>query len=327
MVGLDGDFDTFWKRDFGTDFLISRKSADFSWKLRLFRGFLKGLSCSCAVCRNLTIMGVCVCGARIEALQSQPTIATSILQKRSILTPSSESAQAKLREFYSEEKLNIPKKIDLYYQRAMEGRADSIITIVVKVSHLGARGIEYLCRILPFFAHITELRLWKVGLDPASTDRLSYYVPFLVKLERLALEDNSLQDEAVANLCRAFKSLRELKELWLACNKITHIGANSLCNGLISLPNLETLNLDFNYLQDEGCKALCGALCKAPRLKHLSVEGNGIGPAAVEELYALAHGNAPEEFTNLKGNRLRPEDCMRLETEFGPGKADFSLQL
>lgn len=275
-------------------------------------------------------MGVCVCAgrlARIEALTSQPTIATSILQKRSIITPSSDSAQAKLREFYGEEKYNIPKKIDLYYQRAMEGRADSIIAIVVKVSHLGARGIEYLCRILPFFAHITELRLWKVGLDPPSTDRLSYYVPFLVKLERLSLEDNSLNDEAVENICRTFKSLRELKELWLACNSITHIGTNFLCNSLILLPRLEILNLDFNSLEDEGCKALCVALCKAPRLKILSLEANSIGPAAMEELYYLAHRNAAEQFTNLKGNRLGPDDCKRLETEFGPEKADLSLQV
>lgn len=265
--------------------------------------------------------------ARIEVLSSQPTIATTILQKRSILTPSSESAQAKLREFYAEEKANIPSKIDLYYQRAMEGRANSVIAIVVKVSHLGARGVEYLCRILPFFAHIAELRLWKVGLDPPSTDRLSYYVPFLVNLERLSLEDNSLNDESVENLCRAFKSLRELKELWLACNNITHIGANFLGHSFVSLPNLHTLNLDFNSLQDEGCKALCAALCTAPRLKRWSVEGNSIGPAAVEELWALAHRNAPELFTNLKGNRLRAEDCVRLEREFGPGKADLSLQL
>lgn len=265
--------------------------------------------------------------ARIEALSSQTTVAISILQKRSILTPDTDSTLGKLRQFYTEEKVNIPKKIDGYYHCALEGRTATVTAIVVKVSHLGARGIEYLCRILPFFAHISELRLWKVGLDPPSTDRLSYYLHFLTKLQRLSMEDNSLSDEAVENLCRAFKTLRELRELWLACNCVTHIGANFLGNCLILLPKLEILNLDFNSIGDEGCRSLCVALCKAPRLKKLSLEGNSIGAGAMEELYSLAHRNAPEQFTNLKGNKLRPEDCTRLDREFGTGKADLGEQL
>jgi Ran GTPase-activating protein (RanGAP) involved in mRNA processing and transport len=274
-------------------------------------------------------MGVCVCVgrlARIDALSSQTTVAISILQKRSILTPDSDSALGKLQQFYAEERVNIPKKVDLYYKLALEGDAGTVAAIVVKVSHLGARGIEYLCRILPFFGHIAELRLWKVGLDPPSTDRLSYYIPFLIKLQRLSLEDNSLNDEAVENLCRAFKNQRELRELWLACNNITLIGANFIGKSLILLPKLEVLNLDFNSIEDEGCKSLCVSLCKSPRLKTLSLEGNGIGAGAIEELYSLAHRNAPEQFTNLKGNKLRTQDCARLAAELGSQKVDLGDQ-
>ena len=233
----------------------------------------------------------------------------------------------KLREFYDTEMPTIPKKIDGYYKSAMEGRAESVPAIVVKVSHLGARGIEYLCRILPFYSHIVEIRLWKVGLDPPSTDRLSYYLPFLVKLQKLSLEDNSLNDEAVENLCRAFKSLREMRELWFGCNNITHIGCNFLSNSLVMFPKIEIINLDFNSVGSEGVKSLCASLCKVPRLKTLSLEANGIGSEVIEELVSLAHRHAPEQFTNLKGNRLSAEDCVRLEREFGPGKSDLREQI
>ncbi len=265
--------------------------------------------------------------SKVGGLSTNPTSATALLQKKTILTPSSESAIQKLRAFYLEEKKHIPKKIETYYLNVLEDRQTEIPSIVVKVSMLGQRGIEYLCRVLPFYAGIVELRLWKVGLDPFSTDRLAYYLPFLTKLEVLSLEDNSISDTAVANICKGFKTMRLLKQLWLGCNLISAKGATSLALSLRMLVLLEVLSLDYNDLQSEGCAAICTVLCETQKLKKLSLEANAINTECLPVLTSFAEINAPERLFNLKSNKLRAEDCERLVHLFGAERIDVSFQL
>lgn len=275
-----------------------------------------GASCSCH--GKLTKVG---------GLSTHSTVATALLQKKTILTPSSESALLKLRDFYEDEKKHIPKKIQAYYQSVLEDRHMEIPSIVVKVSLLGQRGIEYLCRILPFYAGILELRLWKVGLDPFSTDRLAYYLPFLTKLQVLSLEDNSISDAAVTNICKGFKTMRMLRQLWLGCNQISPIGAAALASSLHLLVLLETLSLDYNDIQSTGCAAICSVLCETQKLNRLSLEANAINADCLQALTAFAELNPPEQFFNLKSNKLTPEDCQRLRQLFGSERIDLTFQL
>ena len=277
------------------------------------------------------IMGAtCSCNGKLSKvgnISTHPTYATALLQKKTILTPTSESATQKLVAFYEEEKKHIPKKIDVYYQSVMKEEHLSTTSIIVKVSHLGPRGIEYLCRILPFYSTILELRLWKVGLDPASTDRLAYYLPFLTRLQVLSLEDNSISDAAVANFCKGFKTMRVLRQLWLGCNLLTVKGAVVLSEGLRLLVLLETLSLDYNDIQSAGCDAICKVLCETNKLKRLSMEANAITKEALHELAALAQANAPEHMINLKSNKLDVEACQRCVELFGAEHVDVTYQL
>jgi len=275
-----------------------------------------GASCSCH--GNLSKVG---------GLSTNPSVATALLQKKTILTPSSESALQKLRDFYKAEKKHIPPKIDVYYQSVLEDRHTEIPSIVVKVSLLGQRGIEYLCRILPFYAGIVELRLWKVGLDSFSTDRLAYYLPFLARLQVLSLEDNSIEDAAVANICKGFKTMRVLRQLWLGCNQISPKGVLSLASSLRLLVLLECLSLDYNDIQSEGCASICSVLCETQKLSRLSLEANAINADCLQALTALAELNPPEQLLNLKSNKFAPEECVRLVQLFGAGRIDLTFQL
>lgn len=265
--------------------------------------------------------------SKVAGLSTHPTSATALLQKKTILTPNTDSSVQKLRDFYEEEKKHIPKKIDTYYLNVIEDRHAEIPSIVVKVSMLGQRGIEYLCRILPFYAGILELRLWKVGLDAFSTDRLAYYLPFLTKLQVLSLEDNSISDAAVANICKGFKTMRLLRQLWLGCNLISSTGATSLALSLRLLVLLELLSLDYNDIQSEGCASICTVLCETQKLRKLSLEANAITAECLPMLSTFAEINAPEQLLNLKSNKLSPQDCEQLVHLFGAERVDVSFQL
>lgn len=265
--------------------------------------------------------------SKVGGLSTHPTAGTALLQKKTILTPSSESAIQKLRAFYEDEKKYLPKKIETFYLHVLEDTHQNITSIVVKVTLLGQRGIEYLCRILPFYAHITELRLWKVGLDPFSTDRIAYYLPFLTKLQVLSLEDNSISDTAVANICKGFKTMRVLRQLWLGCNLITPKGATVLALSLRLLVLLETLSMDYNDIQSDGCASICAVLCETQKLKKLSLEANAITGECLPALNSLAQINAPEQLLNLKSNKFTTEDCDRLVQLFGSTRIDVSFQL
>jgi len=276
-------------------------------------------------------MGIsCSCQGRISkvgAVSTHPTAGTTLLQRRVILTPTDQSAAQKLKDFYEEERKFIPKKIDVYYQSVLSNQTEAVTSIVVKVSHLGPTGVEYLCRVLPFFPQLLELRLWKVGLDPTSVDRLAYYLPFLKQLHVLSLEDNNLNDEAVENICKGFKTMRSLQQLWLGNNLITPVGTACIASSLRLLGQLETLSLDYNCIESLGCTLLCTVLCETKRLQRLSMEYCEVGDEAISHLICLAQVNAPEHLINLKNNRLSRKGCTKLESALGLEHVDLSHQL
>lgn len=260
-------------------------------------------------------------------MSTHPTTGTTLLQRKLILTPSDQSATQKLRAFYEEERKFIPKKIDVYYQSVLSNQTEAVTSIVVKVSHLGPTGVEYLCRVLPFFPQLLELRLWKVGLDPPSVDRLAYYLPFLKQLHVLSLEDNNLTDEAIENICKGFKTMRSLQQLWLGNNLITPVGTASLASSLRLLGQLDTISLDYNCVESLGCSLLCTVLCETKRLQRLSLEYCEVGDEAISHLICLAQVNAPEQLLNLKSNRLSKKGCAKLEAQIGAEHLDLSSQL
>lgn len=278
-------------------------------------------------------MGVnCSCQGRfnkVGALSTNPTATTAttaVLRRKIILTPKDQSATQKLQAFYEEEKQFIPKKIDSYYQRILCNEAAAVTSVVVKVSHLGAIGVEYLCRVLPFFPQLLELRLWKVGLEPSSMERLAYYLPFLKQLNVLSLEDNNLTDACIENICKGFKPMQCLQQLWLGCNSITPIGAASLASSLRLLEKLETLCLDYNIVQSLGCSLLCTVLCETNRLQRLSMEACEVGDEAIAHLACLAQVNAPVRLFNLRGNRFSEKGGLRVEELFGSERVDVGSQ-
>ena len=264
---------------------------------------------------------------KVGAISTHPTAATALLQRKLILTPSDESASQKLKDFYEEERRFIPKKIDIYYQSVLSSQTSAVTSIVVKVSHLGPTGVEYLCRVLPFFPQLLELRLWKVGLDPASVERLAYYLPFLKQLHVLSLEDNNLTDEACEKICKGFKTMKSLEQLWLGNNLFTAVGAACLASSLRLLGHLETISLDYNCIESLGCSLLCTVLCETKRLQQLFLESCDIDDESISHLTCLAQVNAPQQILNLKGNRFSAKGILKLEDLFGLEHVDLSSQL
>lgn len=276
-------------------------------------------------------MGVnCSCQGRLDkvgAISTRTTVGTSVLQRKVILTPNDESASEKLKVFYEQEKKFIPKKIDVYYQSIISNQAASVTSIVVKVSHLGPAGVEYLCRVLPFYPLLLELRLWKVGLDSSSVERLAYYLPFLKQLHVLSLEDNNLTDTAMEHVSRGLRSMKLLEQLWLGCNQMTAVGAASLASSLRLLGELTTLCLDYNFIESLGCSLLCTVLCETNRLSRLSLESCDISDDAIPHLTCLAQVNAPEHVTNLKGNRFTTKGVKTVQDLFGLERVDVNSQV
>ena len=241
--------------------------------------------------------------------------------------PSVTLAFQKLQSFYDQEKPFIPKKVEPYYRCVLANTQSNVTEIVIKVSNLGLKGVEYLCRILPFYTGIEELRLWKVGLDTKCAESLAYHLPFLTSLKILALEDNALDDEAITGVAKSFKQLRVVKELWIGCNVIGPKGAAQLAEALQHLVLLEVLCLDFNELRSEGCAAICSRVSQMQKLSTLSLESTSLDSAAVEDLAHLGRTNPPSKRTNLKSNRFSDEDCRLLTELFPLGTVDVSLQI
>ena len=276
-------------------------------------------------------MGVnCSCHgqpSKVGAISTRQTAVTTLLQRKLILTPSDDSATQKLQAFYEEERQHIPKKVDQYYQSILANRATAVTSVVVKLSHLGAVGVEYLCRVLPFFPQLLELRLWKVGLDPTAMERLAYYLPFLKQLNVLSLEDNNLTDTSIEHVCKGFKPMKLLQQLWLGCNLMTPVGAASLASSLRLLDKLETLCLDYNHIESLGCSLLCTVLCETNRLQRLSMEACEVGDEAIAHLTCLAQVNAPMHLFNLRGNLFSDKGKLKVERVFGTERVDVSTQL
>lgn len=243
------------------------------------------------------------------------------------LSPAQTSAYQLLQTLYDEEKAFIPKKVEPYYRYVLNHTQTAVTEVVIKVANLELQGMQYLCKILPFYGGIGELKLWKVAIDAHCAAALACQLPYLSNLQKLSLEDDSLGDEAVQGLSSGLKELVVLRELSLPCNRISPAGCECLCNLLPSLTFLECLNLDYNELESKGCKQLCAQLMTFHPLHTLSLEANSIDVAAVEALAKLGQHNSPLQRVNLKGNRLEEEQVRVLEEAFPKGKVELGLQI
>lgn len=243
------------------------------------------------------------------------------------LSPAHAIAYQQLQALYDQDKPFIPKKIEPYYRYVLNKTHTAVTEVTIKVANLELQGMQYLCKILPFYGGIGELRLWKVGVDVQSAVALADQLSYLANLQRLALEDDSLGDEALQGLISGFKDLKVLRELLLSCNHISPIGCESLSIALPSLPFLESLNLDYNELESKGCRTLCSRLLAFHPLQFLSLEANSIDGNAIEALTGLGTGNPPVQMTNLKGNRLNEEQVKVLQEQFPKGKVELALQI
>lgn len=228
-----------------------------------------------------------------------------------------EISTKRLEGFYASEVNQIPKRLRYYYNKAIAGAQREVKEIVLRLFTIGVDEMKCLCRLLPFYAHITGLTLWKVGLNMDTVRELSESLVLVTGLQVLGIEGNDLNDETLLRISRIFKLTKNLRELWLSSNQFTDVGAIVLANNMKDLPRLTLLNLDYNYLRSEGCRTLCRSLIPRARLKVLSLKANEIGPEAMEDLVLLGSSNPPVETLDLETNYLTEANCTTLSTLYG----------
>ena len=259
------------------------------------------------------------CRARSENIKSVVSAGTINTTRRETGEngPIAESGAKRSELFYGLEVEQIPKKLRFYYNKVAAGSQHEVKEIVLRLFSLGESGVKCLNRLLPLYAHVTGLTLWKVGLNLETVRDLTESLVLVTGLQTLGLEGNDLNDESLLCLSRSFKLMNNLKELWLSSNQFTDVGTFVLGNSLRDLPKLAVLNLDYNFLRSEGCRILCRALVPRARLRVVSLKANEIGPDAIEELETLGSSNPPVETLDLEANLLTEVNCTLLSTLYG----------
>ena len=244
------------------------------------------------------------CSSRTKVIESfnyDPTFSHIYFPSISV-----ELAVKQLGLFYEQERAFIPQKLLYYYVRVLDAASTQEQVFRVKFLKLGSQGFLYLSRILPFYTHVQELRLWKVGFNEEHVDRLEEIVRGLGALKVLSLEDMKLQDRGALAVARGLKMLRSLEELWMSVNDISAEGVISLADALQPLLSLHTICMNFNSMGDEGCVALCGVLAERSGLKRLELVDNQLGREAGQGLVEVVQKN-PDIRVDLSRNEI-PED-------------------
>jgi hypothetical protein len=229
-----------------------------------------------------------------------------------------ELAVKQLGLFYEQERAFIPQKLLYYYVRVLDAASAQEQVFRVKFLKLGSRGFLYLSRILPFYSHVQELRLWKVGFNEEDVDRLEEIVRGLRVLKVLSLEDMKLQDRGAFAVARGLKNLRSLEELWMSANDISAEGVISLAGALKQLLSLHTICMNFNSMGDEGCAALCGVLAQRSGLKRLELADNQLGGEAGQGLVEVMQKN-PDMRVDLSRNEISEDEAKKLLSVCSPG--------
>lgn len=236
-----------------------------------------GMACSCRSSQMKVI----------ESFQYDPTFAQIHFPTISV-----ELAVKQLGLFYEQERAFIPHKLLYYYVRVLEAANSQELAFRIKFLKLGSRGFLYLSRILPFYTHIQELRLWKVAVNEEDVDRLGEALRVLGTLKVLSLEDIQLRDRGAIAVARGLAVLRHLEELWLSANDISSEGVVSLSRALLKLPSLHTLVLSYNCMGDAGCVALCNVLVQRSGLRKLELADNQLGAEAGQALVQVVQRNS-----------------------------------
>ena len=257
----------------------------------------------------------CGCSRRTDkAVISEPTSGR----------PQSLSALKHLREHYANS--TIHPKLKPYFQRALEGSSAEVAQFTLKLTHLGTADLESLATVLPFYAHATELQLWKVGLSTPRMEAIGNAMESLPDITVLALEDNSIDDAAGLLLARRLDKLVNLREIWLPANDLTAKGIRCIMEALQSCRQLEVLSLAYNDLRTAGSAVVCKSLLNRSPLRFLSLQSNEISSSVESGLESLGRLNPPTERTDLQSNLFTDSECAQLRTEFGSERVALKAQ-
>jgi len=238
--------------------------------------------------------------------------------------PQALNALKHLGELYHNSVLS--PKLKPYFQRALEGSSAEITRFTLKLSRLGLKDLESLAQVLPFYAEVTELQLWKVGLSGHRMDLLRSALDSLVDITVLALEDNCIDDPAALSLSRRLEKWTNLKEIWLPANDLTAKGICCIMEALQCCRQVEVLSLAYNDLGTPGSAVVCKFLLSRSPLRLLSLENNEISSSVNSGLESLGRLNPPLERTDLRCNLFTDAECAQLRTEFGAAKVCVKAQ-
>jgi len=260
--------------------------------------------------------GICCGRQHIENIQQPSSDKITLKSAAQTETPAYAKPSAaqldRLKAYLDTHRETLPRKAISLFSAVLENSHREQREVSIRLVSLGTVGARSLAVLLPYYSHITSLKLWKTKLGTEGVVLLAAELPKLTELATLGLEDNAMAYEGVVALARALPSLLRLQELWLPVNAINAKGAQSLAPALRLLRNLTAINLDENSIEAEGLQIVLSSLHSRTGLNSLSVAYNSISSACTPYLLDFIK-TCPANFKlNLSGNRLSPEDQAKL---------------
>lgn len=249
----------------------------------------------------------------MDSFQYDPTFA-----QVQFVSPAAELAVKRLGLYYEQERVFIPHKLLYYYVRVLEANAKEEYVFSLKLMQLDSKGVSYLNRILPFYTHISEFRLWKVKIGEEDLEKLEEAMRGVKRLKVLSLEDMKLRSRGLVTVSRLLGHLPLLEELWLSANDIPREAVSNLTKLIPLLPHLHTLALNSNSIGDEGCAELCTVLDCRRNLHRLDLADNQLGSNACKALTEVARVNL-DVVMDLSKNEISAEDREQLKQIMSPG--------
>ena len=261
-------------------------------------------------------MGSGICFGRRRENVQEPSDAISVKSAAHTGTPAFAKPSApeldRLKAYLDTHRETLPRKTISLFSAVLDNSHREQREVSIRLVSLGAIGARSLVLLMPYYSHITSLKLWKTKLGAEGVGVLAGALPKLTELVTLSLEDNAMAYDGAVALARALPSLIHLQELWLPVNSINAKGALSLSQALHSLRSLISLNLDENSIEAEGLQAVLSSLQGQIGLNSFSATHNNISSACTAYLLDFIK-TCPATFKlNLSGNRISQEDQSKL---------------
>lgn len=219
-----------------------------------------------------------------------------------------------VQKVYSSCKASMHRHVQECYEAVISGRADTQTDLDLRFTRLKPAGMMQVAMILPFFARLRTIKMWKTRFGPDGSEYLAKALLKLPLLKTLSLEGNEIQFAGLLKLSDAFKSMTILEELFLHSNQLGPESGPLLAAILPSLTRLRRFTVDENDLGDKGAVLVVESLSNhCHSLVLLGLGYNGLTDETVEKLFSCLDSLESLGKVTFQGNFSSAEVKMRLK--------------